>query len=210
MQTAISGSTGTTPYTLGYQYDGMGQELTVTQSDANGLVATEHADFTYDAAGELKTVTRSADANKTQVVDITTFNYDQNGNTLTLVDAQGTNPALASYAYTYDVDNRITGETNVVHPAESASYTYDNGSQLTSANYTSQTNESYAYDSNGNRTGSGVATGTQNENISDGTYNYKYDNNGNRIQQTSISDRFDHHLFLRCSKSPDLGKLLCG
>src|SRR5258708_39752621 len=50
-----------------------------------------------------------------------------------------------------------------------------------------QTNESYSYDSNENRTTTGYTPATNNQLSSDGTYNYSYDNNGNLTQKTAIS-----------------------
>jgi RHS repeat-associated protein len=49
----------------------------------------------------------------------------------------------------------------------------------------SQTDESYAYDENGNRTMAGYDTGTNNQLESDGTYNYAYDGEGNRTLRTN-------------------------
>ena len=44
-------------------------------------------------------------------------------------------------------------------------------------------NESYAYDANGNPTGSGHVVGADNRLISDGTYTYAYDAEGNRTEK---------------------------
>jgi RHS repeat-associated protein len=67
-------------------------------------------------------------------------------------------------------------------------YTYDATSQLTGADHSYQTDESYSYDSNGNRTMSGYDTGPNNQLLSDGTYDYEYDDEGNRIRREKISD----------------------
>jgi RHS repeat-associated protein len=50
-----------------------------------------------------------------------------------------------------------------------------------------QTDESYTYDDNGNRTNTGYSTGDHNRLTSDGTYNYTYDNEGNVLTKTNIS-----------------------
>ena len=50
-----------------------------------------------------------------------------------------------------------------------------------------QPDESYTYDSNGNRTNPGYVSGPDNELLSDGTYNYSYDADGNRIERTNIA-----------------------
>lgn len=49
------------------------------------------------------------------------------------------------------------------------------------------TNESFSYDTNGNRNGAGQTTTTGNEVQSDGTYNYTYDTAGNLLTKTSIA-----------------------
>ncbi|WP_406698435.1 hypothetical protein V5E97_06150 [Singulisphaera sp. Ch08] len=48
-------------------------------------------------------------------------------------------------------------------------------------------NESFDYDANGNRNTSGYATGTGNQQTSDGTYTYAYDDEGNLASKTEIS-----------------------
>ena len=54
------------------------------------------------------------------------------------------------------------------------------GGQLTGADYDTQDDESYTYDSNGNRTGDGYVVGPNNQLLSDGTHWYEYDAEGNR------------------------------
>src|SRR4029453_170972 len=66
-------------------------------------------------------------------------------------------------------------------------YTLDNTNQLLAADHTGQTDESYSYDVNGNRTMSGYSTTTKNRPSSDGTYNYTYDDEGNRLTRTNIA-----------------------
>ncbi len=59
--------------------------------------------------------------------------------------------------------------------------------QLVSADYDYQDDEDYSYDGTGNRTNDGYVTGTNNQLLSDGTYNYEYDGEGNRISRTDIA-----------------------
>ena len=56
---------------------------------------------------------------------------------------------------------------------------HPNADELTSAGLTG---ESYSYDQDGNRVGSGYQTGAANELLSDGVFNYQYDKDGNRVQ----------------------------
>ena len=84
-------------------------------------------------------------------------------------------------------------------PDGTAAYSYDDTDQLTGADYDYQTDESYTYDANGNRTNTGYSTGTNNQLQSDGTYDYEYDAEGNRTKKTEIATgdyvtyEWDHH-----------------
>ncbi|MCI0359338.1 MAG: hypothetical protein L0211_12740 [Planctomycetaceae bacterium] len=92
---------------------------------------------------------------------------------------------LAGYQYAYDVGSRFTSIDSYLDGL--TSYTHDNTSQLTGADHTGQTDESYSYDRNGNRTMTGYSTGTNNQLLSDGVYNYTYDDEGNRLTKIKIS-----------------------
>jgi RHS repeat-associated protein len=67
-------------------------------------------------------------------------------------------------------------------------YSYDNTNQLTAADHDAQTDESYTYDANGNRTGAGYQTGFNNQLATDGAYTYRYDAEGNRTARIKLSD----------------------
>ena len=56
---------------------------------------------------------------------------------------------------------------------------YDATSEVTGVDYTYQTDESYSYDADGNRTSGGSVTGKGNQLLFDGTYHYRYDAEGN-------------------------------
>ncbi|NLS98225.1 MAG: DUF3836 domain-containing protein [Planctomycetaceae bacterium] len=70
-------------------------------------------------------------------------------------------------------------------------YSVKFNNQLTGADYDFQTDETYVYDENGNRTlvngSTSYTTGDHNRLTSDGTYNYTYDNEGNVLTKTNIS-----------------------
>jgi RHS repeat-associated protein len=59
---------------------------------------------------------------------------------------------------------------------------------VTGATGGTQAAESFAYDTNGNRTGSGVTVSAFNRVTNDGTYTYLYDNEGNRTRRTKTSN----------------------
>jgi RHS repeat-associated protein len=77
---------------------------------------------------------------------------------------------------------RITQQTSADGTSD---YSHDATSQLTGADHDYQADETYSYDSNGNRTMSGYSTGDNNQLLSDGTYSYEYDDEGNRTLRTN-------------------------
>jgi YD repeat-containing protein len=89
-----------------------------------------------------------------------------------------------SYGLVYDAGDRLTQSSGT---DGTQNYTYDSTDQLTSASHTTQANEAYSYDANGNRTNSGYQTGINNQLLSDGTYTYEYDGEGNRTKRTQIA-----------------------
>jgi len=86
---------------------------------------------------------------------------------------------------TYDASSRIGSIDSYVDGL--TSFAHDNTDQLQTADHTGQTDESYTYDENGNRTMSGYSIGDNNRLLSDGTYNYTYDDEGNRLTRTVIA-----------------------
>ncbi|OWK35325.1 hypothetical protein [Fimbriiglobus ruber] len=64
---------------------------------------------TYDAGGNLSTVTRqSATGFGWSTVGTTTYAYDADNRTTGITDSGAGGGALASYAYAYDVASRLT------------------------------------------------------------------------------------------------------
>ena len=100
---------------------------------------------------------------------------------------------FADYDLTWDAAGELTDFdfTSLIGDDGTASYTYDDTSQLTGADYDYQDDESYVYDENGNRTlvdgTTTYTTGDHNRLTSDGTYNYTYDGEGNVLTKTNIS-----------------------
>src|SRR5690606_18312548 len=84
----------------------------------------------------------------------------------------------------YDAASRVTAFTS---PDGTTGYTYDHTGQLTAADHSYQTDETYAYDAAGNRTSTGYQTGANNRLLADGTYTYTYDDEGNRTRRTHAS-----------------------
>jgi len=83
---------------------------------------------------------------------------------------------LATYVYSYDNADRVTSEKDA---EGTASFTYDNAHELTAVS--GSRTESYSYDLNGNRTGTGYSTTVMNETATSPGTTYTYDNAGNMI-----------------------------
>ncbi len=193
-----------------YQYDAANRLTQETQSDftavaANKKVTTKTAAFTYYDDGQLNTITRTVGDTPTTVA--TTYyqtstgasGYDGMGRLTDMRNAYGS--VTLSYAWTYDADSRVQTMTS---PDETSGATvvYDAIDEVKGVDYVNQTDETYSYDSTGNRITSGSTvskTGAANRVLSDGTYTYEYDKEGNRTKQTKISDgtwieyQWDYH-----------------
>jgi YD repeat-containing protein len=78
----------------------------------------------------------------------------------------------------------VTGIPSQASQDGTVAYTHDKTSQITGADYSYQTDETFAWDASG---GSNTV-GTNNRLTSDGTYNYTYDDEGNLTRKTKISD----------------------
>ena len=177
-------------YVTTYSYDRIGRITRIEQDDAGGKpVAEKRVDFDYDAAGDLKEIKRYAELAAANLVARTDYVFDSIGRLTDLAHARN-QITLADYDLAWDAAGRITDFdfTSLIGNAGTAGYAYDNTDQLTGADYDFQTDESYSYDENGNRTNTGYSTGDHNRLSSDGTYNYTYDGEGNVTSKTKISD----------------------
>ena len=113
----------------------------------------------------------------------TSYSYDAADRQTTITDYVSGGSALATYVYSYDNSNRVT---TMVDAEGTYTYTYDNANELTSVDKGGTQVESYAYDANGNRTGTGYSTTVMNETMtSPGVITYTYDNAGNMISADS-------------------------
>ena len=90
----------------------------------------------------------------------TTYQYDSVERQTTITDYVSGGSALATYLYSYDSASRVG---TMVNAEGTYTYTYDNGNELTSVYKSGTQVESYAYDANGNRTGTGYSTTVMNE-----------------------------------------------
>jgi RHS repeat-associated protein len=109
-----------------------------------------------------------------------------------IVDSNSTGTTLVSYGYTYDAADRVTQEVRTWDSgtiSDTLTYSYTNNNQLTGVTHTNNSfsNESFTWDSNGNETGTGYTTGTDNEQTASPGYTYTYDNAGEMTSETQTS-----------------------
>ncbi|MCA6557711.1 MAG: DUF2778 domain-containing protein [Pseudanabaena sp. M114S2SP2A07QC] len=143
----------------------------------------KRVDYTYNAISQVTNKKRYSDITGTNLVAETNHIYDSINRLTNIIHSNGAN-TISSYAQTYDAGSKITSITGT---DGSSTYTYDNTNQLTGADYDFQDNESYSYDSNGNRTNDGYVTGVNNQLLEDNKYLYEYDLVGNRTKRTDKS-----------------------
>ena len=164
-----------------FTYDALNRMTRITQSGTG--VTDKRVDLAYDAASQMTGLTRYADLSGSQLVANSDYIYDEVGRLRGLTHSQGST-VIADYDWRYDAINRIT-EFN--YPDGSSDYSYNARDELTGADHSSQGDESYTYDENGNRTNPGYQTGQNNQLQSDGTYDYTYDGEGNLITRTEVA-----------------------
>src|SRR5262249_32350945 len=148
--------------------------IKVVQTGA--ALQTKRVGFTYNAVGQLLTLTRATDNPVSQLVATTTYGYDAVNRLTSLAHTQSAT-TLASYTIGYDAAARVTTRTD---SDGTTTYLYNALGELGAVSSTSTPvpPESFAYDAAGNRVGTGSAgavIGTGNRLLNDGTYSYQYD-----------------------------------
>ncbi|APZ94505.1 RHS repeat-associated core domain-containing protein [Fuerstiella marisgermanici] len=168
-----------------YVYDDLGRLTQVSQDEQSGgnSVAEKRVDFAYNSLSQFTEIVRYANVAGTLDVATSDYSYDS-ANRLTGLDHQHGATALSDYEWVYDSNGQLTSVTTVDGTDD---FSYDDVGQVTDVDSDYQSDESYSYDDNGNRTNAGYTTGTNNQVTSDGTYNYEYDDEGNRTKKTAIS-----------------------
>jgi YD repeat-containing protein len=167
--------------TNAYSYDILNRVTKLTQSGTG--VTGKRVDMSYDAINRLTGLSRYGDLAGTLSVADSNYAYDAAGRLKNLTHKHSAT-TIASYGFAYDDANRITQSSGTDGIQD---YSYDDTNQLTGANHTTQANEAYSYDANGNRTNSGYGTGVDNRLLTDGVYNYSYDDEGNRTRRVEIA-----------------------
>ena len=151
-------------------------------------------DIKYNANGLLTSVRRyevDADDVATSIAN-SIYEYNANNAVTSITHNNSSGTEIVKHSYTYDSTNNIVEYLNSLDG--STSYDYDFLGQLISADYANAgiSDESYSYDSNGNRltaNGDNYTTSTNNELTSDGAWSYTYDDEGNRISKQNSTNR---------------------
>jgi RHS repeat-associated protein len=171
----VSGNVGINTY----QYD-VGERLVTITTSHNGTAGPQIV-TSYTPINQISAQSRTIAGSGTAVN--TTFQYDSVERQTTITDYVSGGSAIATYIYSYDSANRVA---TMVDAEGTYTYTYDSGNELTSAYKGGTQVESYAYDANGNRTGTGWSTTVMNETLtSPGVVTYTYDSGGNMISANS-------------------------
>lgn len=178
---------GSSRAVTGAAFDKLNRTVRLTQQGAG--VAPKRADIAYDALSRITRITRFGDLAGSRQTVASDYRYDARSLLTRIqhltgpaVGAAGSDAAAATrtYEYIYDAAARLTRMTL---PDGTSLYSYDNFDQLTGADHSFQPDESYSYDANGNRTGGGHQTGSDNRLLNDGTFRYEYDGEGNRTKR---------------------------
>jgi RHS repeat-associated protein len=171
-----------------YTFDGLSRLTRLDQNGQSGgnAVDDKRIDFDYNALGQFTSIARynNVAGGAAHEVAAAIYSYDSLQRLIGLAYQQDTVDLFTPYSWSYDNMSRLT---QIVSADGTSDFAYDMTSQLTVADHDYQTDESYSYDVNGNRTMSGYSTGADNRLLSDGVYNYAYDNEGNRISKTEIA-----------------------
>ena len=176
----------TNDFKTDYTYDDLSRMTRVEQNGNGGnTVASKRANFEYNGLGQFTKISREYKPSGTWTEVATShYTYDDDSRLTGLAYKRNSTDMFTAYAWTYDNMGRVTQMSGQDGTSD---YTYDKTSQVTAVDHSFQTDESYAFDSNGNRDDASYTVGTNNQMSSDGTYDYTYDDEGNLILRTEIS-----------------------
>ena len=182
---------GRSDRTISTEYDHLGNATSIRQH--GNAVDEIFAEFEHNANGLLTSVRRyEKDDDTINEIANSLYEYNANSAVTSITHNDSNGSQIVKHSYTYDETNNIVEYLNSIDG--NTEYNYDFLGQLIGADYENQnlTDESYSYDSNGNRitaNGSNYITGSNNELTSDGSWSYVYDDEGNRISKTNSTNR---------------------
>ncbi|EMI42894.1 protein containing Coagulation factor 5/8 type [Rhodopirellula sp. SWK7] len=166
--------------TTDYGYDAAGRIKTITQS-GTGLTE-KRVEYTYTDHGQVVALDRFAGTASTTPVITTLVPRDGLGRRTQVSHSAGAT-TLASYDYTYDALSRVQSIDSLTDGLTTIGL--DDNGRLTSAVHTAIPNETFTYDSTGNRIDGNNVIGSNNRLLYDGTFDYEYDDEGNRTSKTN-------------------------
>jgi RHS repeat-associated protein len=195
-----AGTLGLPNVVLTYGYDAVGNRTSVEDDtgvrvnsmyDSRNLLSERRwsgggidparIDFVYSQRGERTEARRYADADALNLIGRSMYQYDPNGVISHMTHVDAVDAVVANYNYVRDLAQQIIEWT---HQGQTTTYTHDEAAQLSSADHTTQPDESYAYDATGNRTSGDNVVGPNNQLLADDKFNYAYDSEGNLVSKT--------------------------
>jgi RHS repeat-associated protein len=209
LERVLSQSAGVPDFTLLYTYTALGQVETVTDNYGvrvgsgydnrnrlasrtwsstlpGGGVDPARVDFAYDASGNRLRTDRFVDLAGANRIGFTTNAYNRAGIVTNITHLGPTGSVLAKYDYNFDAAYQIT---RWAIGNQLSDFAYDRTGQLTNALNTTQPNENFRFDANGNRVGAqsggSYVVGGNNQILSDGTNRYAYDFEGNMTSRSN-------------------------
>ncbi len=140
----------------------------------------------YNALNQRTKLTRYQSTGSSNLVASTDYTYDTVNRLSSLTHKQNAT-VLAGYTYGYDGLSRPTSMSSVIDGL--STFSYDAASQVVGADHasSSQADESYGYDLNGNRNTSGYVTASNNQTTEGQGFTYTYDDHGNRTSRTETA-----------------------
>ena len=191
-----SGGTSLITVTTSYSaYDYLNR-LTLLNQTATGPFANwqnKSVRLGYWDDGSTQSITRYSDATWTNIVVNTAFGLDASGRLISQVHTRpnGTGTTnLVSYRYKYLADGKLMNEVSAVPSLNFNNiinnFGYDATGQLTTADRGQGADESFAYDSTGNRIVGNTIVGKGNRIQNDGTFAYTYDAEGNITRRQRV------------------------
>ncbi len=183
-------------YKTTWAYDNLNRVTTISQTKQSGghAVADKTVKYTYNGRNQVTDINRYANLTGTGAALRSVLGYDNAGR-LTSLDHQdvasgGGATLLHGYDFTWDNASRITGIDSSLDGI--SSFTLDKLGQLKTADHAAgRTDESYTFDSTGNRTGGDYTVTTRNRTTASTGYAYQYDKEGTIL--ASVELEFDAH-----------------
>jgi RHS repeat-associated protein len=183
------GASATFDSKVSYTYTANGQVATLQQTGPT--TDTKSIRYSHDQAGNRVRTERFSDFGYATPIFETLSSYTNAQGQLkptvqSIKHQRATGTVLASYDFVWDAGNRLSSMTSSADGLTTYSYTPTN--QLSAIDYANAPDQSFTYDLNGNRTGSGNVTGADNRLTSNATWDFVYDANGNMTRRTLKSD----------------------